>query len=68
VPSVPRWFAKRGPTANPALNVTFVREFIRKDPVRFVRFSPDGKHLAASADYKNGVIVIYNVETGDKTW
>jgi len=65
VPIVSRWFAERNPTANPALNVTFVREFIQKDPVRFVRFSPDGKHLAAAADYKFG---IYNVETGDKTW
>jgi len=71
LPSVPRWFAKRDPTANPVLDVIFVREFIQKDPVRFVRFSPDGKHLAAvvtAADYKNGVILIYNVETGDKTW
>jgi len=71
VPSVPRWFSKRDPTANPALDVKFVREFIQKDPVRFVRFSPDGKHLAAvvtAADFKNGVIFIYNVETGDKTW
>ena len=68
---VPRWFAERDPTANPALYVTFVREFTQKDPVRSVRFSPDGKHLAAvvtAADYKNGVIFIYNVETGDKTW
>jgi len=69
VPSVPRWFAEREPTANPALNMTFVREFIQKDPVRSVRFSPDGKHLAAvtAADDKNGVI-FYNVETGDKSW
>jgi len=72
LPSIPRWFAERDPTANlAALDVTFVREFIQKDPVRFVRFSPDGKHLAAvvtTAYYKNGVIFIYNVETGDKTW
>jgi len=70
LPSVPRWFAKRDPTANAALDVTFVREFIQKDRVRFVRFSPDGKHLAVAttADYENGVIFIYNVETGDKIW
>jgi len=71
VRSAPHWFAKRDPTANAALDVTFVREFIQEGPVRFVRFSPDGKYLAAvvtAADYKNGIIFIYNVETGDKTW
>jgi len=71
LPNVPRWFAERDPAANAALDVKFVREFIQKDPIRFVRFSPDGKHLAAvvtAADDKNGVIFIYNVETGDKTW
>jgi len=70
LPSVPRWFAKRDPTANQALDVTFVREFIQKDRVRFVRFSPDGKYLAAvtGADFNKGVISIYNAETGDKTW
>ena len=71
VPSTPRWFAERDPTANPALDVTFVREFVHKDRVRSVQFSPDGKHLAAvvTADkYEKGVVFIYNVETGDKTW
>jgi len=71
LPSAPRWFAERDPTANVALDVTFVREFIQNGPVQFVRFSPDGKHLAAvvtTAHYKNGVIFIYNVVTGDKTW
>jgi len=72
VASAPRWFVKRDPTTtgNAALDVTFAREFIQKDPVQSVRFSPDGKHLAAvtAAGGKNGVKFIYNVETGDKTW
>jgi WD40 repeat protein len=49
--------------------VTFVREFVQKDRVRSVRFSPDGKYLAAVVSgNKNGVIFIYNVETGNKIW
>jgi len=71
IPSVPCWFAEQDPTANAALDVTFVREFIHKGSVRFVRFSPDGKHFAAvvkATNYNNGALFIYNVETGDKTW
>lgn len=74
VPNVPRWFAKRDATANSesSLDVTFVREFVQKDIVRSVRFSADGKYLAAvTAAYgtgMKGVVFIYNVETGDKIW
>jgi len=35
-----------------------------------VRFSPDGKYLAAvvAESSKSDGIFIYNVETGDKSW
>jgi WD40 repeat protein len=71
-PSVPCWSIKRDATADVALDVTFVRVFIHHDPVQSVRFSVDGKYLAAAVKdnnwHNNGMVYIYEVETGKKTW
>ena len=66
VPNV-RWSAR---IANGALNVTFVCAFVHKDVARSVRFSADGKYLAAVLKEGNtkGAVIIYDVETGDKNW
>jgi WD40 repeat protein len=68
----PRWTAERSTTISAALNVTLIRAFYHKDPVPSVRFSADGKYLAAALKdrerHNNGRIFIYDVETGKKTW
>ena len=71
VPKVPRWSVSRDSTAEAALDVTFVRAFDYKDWVQSVRFSADGKYLAAAlsdGDVTNGRTMICDVETGEKTW
>jgi hypothetical protein len=70
VPRVPRWSVRRDSTAEAALDVTFVRSFDYKDRVPSVRFSADGRYLAAAladAEWENGRIIICDVETGEKT-
>jgi len=70
IPWVPRWSVNRDSTAEAALDVTFVRSFDYKDRVRSVRFSADGRYLAAAlahGKWKNGRIIICDVETGEKT-
>jgi hypothetical protein len=70
-PIVPYWYARAKPdaAADAALDVKFVRAFIHSS-VRFVRFSADGRYLAAALTEgdNNALISIYDVETGNKTW
>ena len=72
VPRRPCWSVRRDATADTALDVTFVCAFDHKDPVKSVRFSADGKYLAAvlkdSKRHNNGTIIIYDIECGEKIW
>ena len=58
--------------ADSTLDVTFGRTFMHSDPVHYVRFSTDGRYLAAALKdrerHNNGTIVVYDVETGKQTW
>jgi hypothetical protein len=51
--------------------VTFVRSLFHEGRVQSVRFSPDGRYLAAILEgsrRRNAPLVIFDVETGKRTW
>ena len=68
---VSSWSVKQSGTANGILHIKFARSFIYSGQIRSLRFSPDGKHLAAllrSSTRHNTEIIFVDVETGEKTW
>ena len=70
--NVPQWYVKRDQTANAAVDFTFERTVLLRDRVQSVRFSPDGKYLAAAiwggAEERYGATVIYDAQKGNKHW
>ena len=66
-PSVPRWFVKQD-AVNATISITFVRSFIHEVTVWSVRFSADGKYLAAGLGVHNGLVVVFDVTTGKQIW
>jgi hypothetical protein len=68
----PSWSVRRDAIADPVIDVAFVCTFSLKDAIQSVRFSADGKFLAAALKdgnhFNNGRILIYDVETGKQSW
>ena len=64
--TTPRWLVEYGKESR-SVDVTFVRAHEQEADVNSLRFSPDGKHLAASVGFC-GKVSIYNVESAKKTW
>jgi WD40 repeat protein len=48
--------------------VAFVRSSIYGGWVMSVKFSTDGRYLAAALGGNSGSVVIFDVETGEKIW
>ena len=64
----PQWSVIYNPEIEKVLDITFVHAFKHTSPVYSVRFSPDGKFLAAGLDHGLGSTHIYAVNEKSKKW
>lgn len=64
----PSWSVIYNTDIEKALDVTFVHAFHHTSPVCAVRFSPDGRFLAAVLDCDIGMIQIYDMDSKSLKW
>ena len=65
--TAPEWLVEYGNSESRSVDVTFVRAHEQEANVNSLRFSPDGKYLAASVVGFSGKISIYSVESPKET-